>query len=130
MSTKYIVNNVTGQTINGETFQRPYKVYTALLTQTGTDAPTAIVLENTIGNIIFSYHNSGEYYGILNNAFPINKTPELTYFTQIPAVDNLWCAIVNRIDDNTIRIQTRDTNGTNISDGILYNTFIEIRVYN
>lgn len=27
----------------------PYKVYTALLTQTGTDAPVATVLENTLG---------------------------------------------------------------------------------
>ena len=34
MATKYIVNNVTGQTINGQQVQ-PYKVYTALLTQSG-----------------------------------------------------------------------------------------------
>ena len=39
MGTKYIVNNVSGQTINGETFQRPYKVYTALLRQSGGDNP-------------------------------------------------------------------------------------------
>ena len=34
-TTKYIVNNQAGQTINGEPVQRPYKVYTALLTQSG-----------------------------------------------------------------------------------------------
>ena len=28
---------------------RPYKVYTALLTQSSTDAPVATVLENTLG---------------------------------------------------------------------------------
>ena len=34
MGTKYIVNNVTGQTINNQQLQ-PYKVFTALLTQSG-----------------------------------------------------------------------------------------------
>lgn len=38
MATRYIVDNVTGQTINGEAVQRPYKVYTALLRQSGGDS--------------------------------------------------------------------------------------------
>ena len=42
MATRYIVNNVTGQTINGETIQRPYKVYTALLTQNGSSSVTTV----------------------------------------------------------------------------------------
>ena len=34
----------------------PYKVYTALLTQTGTNAPVATVLENTLGGTpVWSY---------------------------------------------------------------------------
>ena len=41
MATKYIVNNVSGQTINGQQLQ-PYKVYTALLTQSGGDGPSNI----------------------------------------------------------------------------------------
>ena len=36
-TTKYIVNNQSDQTINGESILRPYKVYTALLTQSGED---------------------------------------------------------------------------------------------
>ena len=48
MSTKYIVNNLPNQTIDGNEIQTvKYKVYTALLTQSGTASPTAIVLENT-----------------------------------------------------------------------------------
>ena len=39
-----------------------YKVYTALLTQTGIDAPVATVLENTLGiNLTFSYLAAGVY---------------------------------------------------------------------
>ena len=33
---------------------RPYKVYTALLTQSGTDAPVATVLENTLTDDIIT----------------------------------------------------------------------------
>jgi hypothetical protein len=39
MTTKYIVNNLSGQTINGESVLPSYKVYTALLTQSGGDDP-------------------------------------------------------------------------------------------
>jgi len=37
MATKYIVNNVSGQTINGQPVIPPYKVFTALVTQSGGD---------------------------------------------------------------------------------------------
>ena len=36
----------------GVTIPLGYKVYRALLSQTGTNAPTAIVLENTLGGIV------------------------------------------------------------------------------
>ena len=38
-TTKYIVNNLPDQTINGESILPTYKVYTALLTQSGGDGP-------------------------------------------------------------------------------------------
>lgn len=42
-----------------------YKVYTALLTQSGTDAPVATVLQNTIGDtIIWSRSDVGFYTGV------------------------------------------------------------------
>ncbi len=41
-----------------------YLVYTALLTQSGTDAPVATVLENTLGvTVTWSYGNVGSYTG-------------------------------------------------------------------
>ena len=53
-----------------------YKVYTALLTQSGTDAPTvATVFENTIGNITWTRPISdGIYVANLAGAFTANKT--------------------------------------------------------
>jgi len=52
----------------------PYKVYTALLTQTGTNPPVATVLEDTIGNVYWEYLGIGMYDAISNGNFTINKT--------------------------------------------------------
>ena len=51
------------------------KVYKALLTQTGTSAPVATVLVNTLsGTPILSYSSVGGYRLTLNNEFPQDKT--------------------------------------------------------
>ena len=109
---------------------RPYKVYTALLTQTSTNAPTAIVLENTLGgNIVWTRTAIGAYYGTLTG-----------FFTDI---DKVFCVIGNgntmgsygdninlfwqRHDNDAIHITTVKTN--NNQDGVLVRSPIEIRVY-
>jgi hypothetical protein len=38
-----------------------YKEYVALLTQTGTNAPVATVLSNTLGTVTYQYNNVGQY---------------------------------------------------------------------
>jgi len=54
---------------------RPYKVYTALLTQIGTNAPVATILENTLsGTPVWSYNAVGDYQVTLVGQFIINKT--------------------------------------------------------
>lgn len=54
---------------------RPYKVYTALLTQTGTSAPTAVVLENTLGGVpVWTRTGAGIYRCTLASAFTDLKT--------------------------------------------------------
>jgi len=105
----------------------PYKVYTALLTQVGsdpiTDAPTAIVLENTIGNISFTYESAGLYFMKSSGLFLNDKT-----WYSILANWNGGSAHINNltyIDDSTILIEM--TNGI---DNHLIKTPIEIRVYN
>lgn len=50
-----------------------YKVYTALLSQTGTDAPVATVLENTLGGIVWSYYDVGQYQAQLAGKLPLDK---------------------------------------------------------
>ena len=55
---------------------RPYKVYTAIVYQTGTSAPTATVLENSLGSTVTWTRNSTGWYvaTITNSLFSQGKT--------------------------------------------------------
>jgi hypothetical protein len=109
---------------------KPYKVYTALLTQTGINAPVATVLENTLGSIVWGYAQSGGYTGTLIGAFIVGKT-------HLQVQQTLWGSerqqtSIDYNDIDSVIIQTYD-NGQNDSipiDDALRNTSIEIRVYN
>lgn len=120
-----------------------YKVYTALLTQTGTDAPVATILENTLGNIVWTRINPGQYMGTLAGAFTTNKTvspqfPALAFesngtFTPISANGNPQLGWINMYcqNINEINIDTYDMTGMEEWSTILGSTFlVEIRVYN
>jgi hypothetical protein len=61
----FVIININAQGITpAQQDSRPYKVYTALLTQTDTLAPVATVLENTIGDIVW-YRSTTAVYGAL-----------------------------------------------------------------
>lgn len=193
MSTKYIVDNLRGQTINGESILPKYKVYTALLTQIGVDdpktitggsvregvsyqlldvfdrgtwdfsnvggpvhpeyysfvatsnkepnswdgvgmlgyntaAPIVTVLENTIGNIWFTYDGVGNYSIYSNGLFTENKTT----FSIILMGDDLENGYLCRgymSEPNSCGIVTGDIS-TPYNDVLYWKTPIEIRVYN
>lgn len=49
--------------------------YVAILTQTGTNAPVATVLENSLGGtVVWTRTGTGTYEGTLTTAFPVDKT--------------------------------------------------------
>ena len=191
MATKYIVNNVTGQTINGQSVLPTYKVYTALLTQTGEDdplpilipeplvigrsyliseyqsgddftnvgapsnatdvwfvatgttpnnwtngsylffnggAPVSTVLENTIGNIWFTYDGVGQYSVNSSGLFTTDKT----FITIVGGSTNRPDVLVTyatNTDFNIVFYSYRVDNSTGENDRLL-NASLEIRVYN
>lgn len=149
MPTKYIVDNLTGQTISGSlsattisadtiyvsgnSITQPYKVYTALLTQTGTTAPIATVLENTLGvNISYSYAILGTYHiNSDQNIFTEDNLVVLTSSGNVNFYPSLWIAYNGPAQ---LFITTYNMLGLPISfnpqDGLLYKQYIEIRVYN
>jgi hypothetical protein len=103
----------------------PYKVYTALLSQSGTDAPVATVLENTLGgDIVWSRSQAGVYLGTLDGAFPIEKTFVIITNTGGQEAN----CYVNDNNVNYVGIATSE--GADFTDNLLFKTPIEIRVYN
>ncbi len=106
------------------------KVYVALLTQTGTNAPVATVLKNTLGGVpVWSYVSAGVYRLTLASAFTANKTN-----VEKPVV--VWSA-ASVGDDAYYRLTKISTsiielvytfNGVE-TDGELNKDFIKIEVY-
>ena len=109
-----------------------YLVYTALLTQSGTSAPVATVLENTLGGtVVWSRDASGIYVATLSGAFTANKTTPISQREQ-QSSDNVddtpkWLTGL-RLTDNTYGLNTGNYD-IGLSDSVLNGAFIEIRVY-
>jgi hypothetical protein len=162
MSTQYIINNndstLTGQTINGDLIitnslsattyygdgsglsnvgvSQPYKIYTALISQGGVGiAPTARVLENTLGVITWEYIDTGAYYATFTSAF----TPSSSAFTydktvvflqrylSLSAAGGGKDVVAYRGGDDHIIVLTMDN--VDYINGVLYEQGIEIRLY-
>lgn len=95
-----------------------YKVYTALLTQSGTNAPVATVLENTIGEIEFVYDGEASYY-INNENFIYTKTFVFINMTNDDGTSFRPCS--TSLINGSIILYTESDDWT---------AKIEIRVYN
>jgi hypothetical protein len=102
-------------------------------------APTVIILENTIGNIWFTWEESFRYNINSNELFTLNKTisnieePNSYYrpydstpsFLKIYTLNNTISAI------NLINVLVDSSNNTSAEiDSVLSNFLLEIRVYN
>lgn len=104
-----------------------YLVYTALLSQVGTSAPTAIVLQNTLGGtVVWTYDAPGSYIGTLAGAFPEDKT--FFSITSVNAEGKHITAGNNNMPDS-ISIAAYDIATDAIVNGALNFCSLEIRVY-
>jgi len=117
---------------DGKSGDGSYKVYIALLTQSGTNAPVPTILVNTIGNIKWTYSGPGQgtYNGTLNGMFIANKT----FFMINKSRGSGKQFSLYRTSDDEIEIRTEVFDGGvptfTASDNVLNKTSIEIRVYN
>lgn len=108
---------------------KPYKVYTALLTQSGTNAPTAVVLHNELNDVSFIYVGIGSYR-IVSTSFVQHKT--YIAIQQGSGNQGRVAIDLNLLElggINDIYINTINTTFSSV-DEILSSTPIEIRVYN
>jgi hypothetical protein len=102
------------------------KVYRALLTQSGTNAPVATVLENTLGGtLVWSRLNQGVYRGTLTGAFPASKCFIARVLDAGSEVDSSF-VIAQR--DSSDTVQVRQMIDVDTVDGLTGIPF-EILVY-
>jgi hypothetical protein len=96
-------------------------------------APVATVLENTIGNIWFTYDSDGQYYVNSDALFISNKTALFggsTYYADDTTCSFGFNFANNNLDTSSLLIQSIVINADTRTDDIFKNAPIEIRVYN
>lgn len=132
--TIFVTGNFNAATKSNTVYKAPrlpYKIYVATLTQTGTGAPVATVLENTLGGtVVWTRNTTGDYTATLSGAFTANKT---VIFAG-PANDNSGPlpAACYRADANSITLKTLLPDGLGAftpTDDALVEFSIEFRVY-
>lgn len=109
------------------------KRYVALLSQSGTDDPTAVELENTLGGtVVWTRDTVGVYSGTLAGAFPdplktavivagrAGANPAYTTGAEVAPPDAIQLRTVTVSFGNEETIE---------SDDVLQGTVIDIRVY-
>lgn len=94
-----------------------YSSYVATLTQSGTNAPVATVMNNDLGTITYERNSAGSYSVLSDGLFTNNKTVVLIGDTNDKA--NTYLELVN--EDEIIIDTTSDSTMTKMS--------IEIRIY-
>jgi hypothetical protein len=122
-----VTKNLQVETINGQsvtTALPTYTKYIANISQVGTNDPTLIILENDLGDLVFTRAAIGRYEATLTGAFP---TQGQVYLMIANSQVDTYLRIFWTSTD-TIEIRTLDFANV-LTDGLLdYNT-LEIRVY-
>lgn len=101
----YLWNYLSSSLDNFKARLLGYRTYKAMLSQTGTDAPIATVLENSLGiQVTYEYDSVGTYFAILNES--LFDTPTST------------------VDGSKVEVFMNPASGTGI-----FNTPIDLAAY-
>lgn len=128
-ATNYVRTYIYGPTnISVAAAASTTKVYRALLTQTGTDAPVATVLENSLGGtLVWTRADIGNYIATLSGVFLSNKTFCRGYFSTESGGDSLHLFPLSRVDNDSVTLIS--VNVDTSADGLMSNIPVEILVY-
>jgi hypothetical protein len=108
--------------LNGLTLQNT--TYIANLTQTGTAAPTALILATNLGLITWTRTAQGQYKGVALVPFDFQSTYVMINSNEH---DHLNSAFINT--DGDVIVKTVNTQNHQHNDAVLNNTTLEIRTY-
>ena len=101
-----------------------YTKYVALLNQVSTSAPTAIIFDNSIGQITWTRTAQGEYLGTI-----LPPLDTLTTFVTIGNTEHDYLATAYINTDGNVVVRTTNTSNHQHTDGHLNYSPLEIRVY-
>lgn len=119
----------------------PYRVYSALVTQEGTDAPTFEVLNNTLGFDFEWVTGTGDYIGTPTNFYQFDPLKTILYVGDSNNQSYPDWSIKKSLKLYYTNLQLKLTTGVISADTgtgaliytptneLLYRTFMEIRVY-
>lgn len=124
--------NLQIETINGQSVSNAlptYSKFVALVSQTGTNDPTFIILENDLGEITMSRTSSGMYTIDSNALFTTNKT-----FVLLGSACNLCggggtMAFANVVLTSSSLMNLSTSDDLTLADSVIDNMALEIRVY-
>jgi hypothetical protein len=101
--------------------------YTAFISHAGTDAPTAIVVENGIGEVVWSYVSAGVYHLTLVGAFVSGKTAPIDDI-MMDQIGNVYT--LNRISADIMELKSYAAANLSVTaNGVLSSRYINIEVY-
>ena len=124
-----LTRNFTVQSVASfaNSYSLGYTVYTALITQAGTAAPVATVLQNTTGGTItWTRSSTGRYVATISGkTYTANKTAVLVTFGGNN--DNILRPVVT--STTAIDWYNIDSSDQGVSDTIAATTTVEIRIY-
>lgn len=115
--------------VSGNSITRPYKVYTALISQTGTDVPTTdVILENTLGYVPILSRGVTGIYQIEATASTLTQI--YTIIGNNRNIPNLDIVSLTTGGPPPYKVSVYTFSGGTLTDGLLSKTPIEIRIYN
>jgi len=104
--------------------------YTALISQSGTSAPTVVIEDNTVGTIVWTRSATGAYLGTLTGAFPLGKTICLSTTASFGGAVYPTIITIGRQNSDSVFLVTRQTDSVGTSvDSAMSNISIKIEVY-
>jgi hypothetical protein len=111
---------------------RGYSVYSAQISQSGSGAPTVTILENTIGDIVWTRDGAGAYTATLADMFPdVTKVLILTQTSTILISGGTYYydLLAQIQDSDSFILGVLDPKNHTGSDNGINQAFIEVRVY-
>jgi hypothetical protein len=107
------------------------KIFKFIASQSGTNAPSITILENTLGGEpVPSYGAVGEFNFTLAGVFSGTVvSPQNAMRTHSAMMDDFYNLYVSKTNNDVLRVATSVADNSTRVNGALYNTLIEVLIY-